>query len=80
MGSHRESADGRVREVKAGGRITRASLDRLIELFEAHTEFDVHIELAINTGPLLKTIDNEADALETIARMEHKFGGGGREK
>ena len=77
--SYRESADGRVRAVAAGGRMTRATLDRLLELFEAHTTFAVHIELAINTGPMVKTIDNEADALETIERMERKFAPAGSE-
>jgi hypothetical protein len=75
MGSpagRRNTVDGILDEVAMGGRIRRETLDRLIALLERKTDYHFHIELAVLVPPgaLLKTLDNERDALETIHRLE----------
>ena len=70
MGTQRGEADSVMHAVSHGGRITRPTLDRLLVLLKEKTEYDCHIAVEVCTGPMLKTIDNEADALETIRRLE----------
>ena len=72
MAGRRSSADGILDAVATGGKIRRETLDRLIVLLEQKTDYQFHIELAVLVPPggLLKTLDNEADALETISRLE----------
>lgn len=66
----RNNADGIIEAVAKGGRITVPTLLRLRDLLDAKTTYKHHIEVGIQTGALLKTIDNEDDALETIRRLE----------
>ena len=68
--TRRNTADGVLQAVALGGRITMPTLVRLLELLPAKTTYRHHIEIAIDTGALLKTLDNEEDALETIRRLE----------
>lgn len=68
--TRRSTADGVLEAVALGGRITMPTLVRLLELLSAKTAYRHHIEIAIDTGALLKTLDNEEDALETIRRLE----------
>ena len=56
--------------VAKGGRIRVATLRRLLELLPQKTEYLFWIALEVNTGAMLKTLDNEDDAQETIRRLE----------
>lgn len=56
--------------VAHGGRIRRETLDRLLTLLPQKTDFLHWIALEVRVAALLKTIDNEDDALETIRRLE----------
>jgi hypothetical protein len=66
----RNTADGIVEAVAQGGRIRLETLTTLLALLEEKTDYKFHIEVAVVTGALLKTIDNEEDALETIERLK----------
>lgn len=66
------SPDGILDAVAEKGRISLETAARLCELLTKKTTYDHHIEIAVVTGAVLKTIDNEEDALETIRRLEHK--------
>lgn len=70
----RNRADGILRAVASGGEIRLNTLKELLDLFEAKTDYHVHIEVAVlpSGGALLKTIDNERDAQETIRRLKAK--------
>jgi len=68
----RNDPDSVLEAVALGGRITRPTLDRLLELLASKTDYPHHIAIEVTVGALLKTIDNEADALETIRRLEKK--------
>ena len=70
----RGSADGILRAVDQGGAIQMDTLTELLELFQTKTDYHVHIEVAIlpSQSALLKTIDNERDAQETIRRLKAK--------
>ena len=68
--THRKSVEGIMIAVTAGGHIRRATLDRLLELIPKKTHHVHWIALEVHTGAMLKTIDNEEDALRTIALLE----------
>ena len=42
----------------------------MLELLPQKTEYLFWIALEVNTGAMLKTLDNEDDAQETIRRLE----------
>jgi hypothetical protein len=69
---HRNRADGVVETVRKRGAITRPTLDRLLELLATRTSYPHHVAVEVEVGALLKTVDNEEDALETIRRLEAK--------
>lgn len=66
----RSSADGIVEAVRERGAIQPVTLTRLLALLAERTLYRCHVEVAVDTGAMLKTIDNEVDALETIRRLE----------
>ena len=66
----RNEPDGILEEVAAGGRITIPTLTQLLAMLNERTNYPHHVEVAVIVGALLKTIDNEADALETIERLK----------
>jgi hypothetical protein len=72
--SPRGSASGILRAVEKGGAIQMDTLKELLDLFAAKTDYHVHVEVAIlpSKSALLKTIDNERDAQETIRRLKTK--------
>jgi hypothetical protein len=70
----RTGASSIVHAVEKGGPITRETLAELLELLEAKTDYHFHVEVAVlpTGGAILKTIDNERDAQETIRRLRLK--------
>ena len=66
----RRTADGVMEAVSMGGRIRIDTLFTLIDLLRDKTDHRFHIELVVETPTMLKTLDNEADALETIRRLK----------
>lgn len=66
----RNNADGILDAVYHGGSITMPTLVRLLELLSEKTDYVHHIAVEVQTKAMLKTIDNEDDALETISRLE----------
>jgi len=70
----RTGADSIVRAVEKGGVITQETLAELLELLATKTDYHFHVEVAIlpTGGAILKTIDNERDAKETIRRLRTK--------
>jgi hypothetical protein len=70
FGESRNSTRSVAKAVEMGGAITMPTLARLLELLVEKTNYPHHIEVAITTGGLVKTLDNERDALETIRRLE----------
>lgn len=58
--------------VAVGGHMKLSTLTRLLELLNTKTDYPHHIAVEITVGPLLKVLDNESDALETIRRLEKK--------
>ena len=70
MGTRRGEADEVRMAVWKGGKITRPTLDRLLVLLKQKTTHDCHIAVEVMTPTMMKTIDNEEDALETIRRLE----------
>lgn len=67
----RTGADSILRAVEKGGAIQMDTLAELLRLFAEKTDYHFHIEVAVQaTGSaILKTIDNERDAKETIRRL-----------
>jgi len=63
---------GQPRAVDKGGEITLATLARLLTLLAGRTDYPHHVEVSVTVGPIVKTIDNERDALETVRRLETK--------
>jgi ABC-type ATPase with predicted acetyltransferase domain len=63
-----------LRAVEKGGEIQLSTLTEMLELFRAKTDYHVHVEVAVlpSKSALLKTIDNERDAQETIRRLKAK--------
>ena len=70
----RHSADSVLRAVKKGGEIQHDTLAELLMLLCTKTDYHFHVTVEIlPTGSaLLKTIDNERDAKETIRRLKDK--------
>jgi len=70
----RTGASSILRAVEKGGAIQLNTLKELLILLEGKTDYHFHIEVAIlpSGSALLKTIDNERDALETIRRLKAK--------
>ena len=70
----RSGADSVLRAVEKGGAITLATLTELMDLLLKKTDYHFHIEVSIlpSKSALLKTIDNERDAKETIRRLKAK--------
>jgi hypothetical protein len=70
MGTRRSEAGEVAMAVFKGGRITRPTLDKLLALLAEKTDYPCHIAVEVLTPTMLKTVDNEEDALETIRRLE----------
>jgi len=70
----RRGADSILRAVDKGGEITPATLTELLDLLGTKTDYHFHVEVAVlpSGSALLKTIDNERDAKETIRRLRAK--------
>jgi hypothetical protein len=68
----RSSPEEVAHSVLTGGRITIPTLTRLLDLLKSKTEYPHHIAVEVLTPSMMKTIDNENDALETIRRLEAK--------
>ena len=71
---NRSGASSILRAVEKGGPITQETLTELLELLRTKTAYHFHVEVAVlpSGSALLKTIDNERDALETIRRLKAK--------
>ena len=70
----RTGADSVLRAVDKGGAITLETLTELLDLLRTKTDYHFHVEVAVlpRASALLKTIDNERDAKETIRRLKEK--------
>jgi len=68
----RNTADGILEAVGKGGPIQLSTAKELLKLLTEKTDHPAHIAIEINTGALLKTVDNEDDAQETIRRLRAK--------
>ena len=68
----RDSADGILRAVDAGGFIELGTLVELLRLLGTRTNYRFHVAVEVQTNAILKTIDNERDAKETIRRLKEK--------
>lgn len=62
----RNTADGILWAVDKGCPIQPETLEHLLVLLASKTTYQHHVEVAVLTGAVLKTIDNERDAQETI--------------
>lgn len=71
-GEFRSSTKSVAKAVEKGGWITTPTLSHLLTLLEEKTDYPYHIEVAITTGALVKTLDNERDALETVRLLRTK--------
>ena len=69
FGESRNSMRSVSKAVEKGGAITMPTLAHLLLLLEEKTDDPYHIEVAVTRGALVKTIDNERDALETVRRL-----------
>ena len=65
----RNSASGVIAKVHTGGRIKIGTAIEILALISTRTSYKAHLAIEVNTGPMLKTIDNEADAQETLSRL-----------
>lgn len=74
LDSTRDSANSIVRAVKKGGAIQMDTLAELLDLLRTKTDYAFHVAVeVVPTGSaLMKTIDNERDAKETIRRLKEK--------
>ncbi len=69
------SPDSILKRVEQKGRISLSTLLNLCEkLSDIGKKF--HIAVEVESGCLLKTIDNEQDAKQTIENIENKLKGG----
>ena len=67
----RDSGARILQAVERGGRIQLGTAERLLSLLaKKRPKYQAHLAIEIKTAALLKTIDNEADAQETIRRLE----------
>lgn len=69
---NRNHADGILEAVGKGGSIQMETLVELLALLKAKTKYHFHVAVEVRTGAMLKTIDNEEDAQETIRRLRAK--------
>ena len=71
---NRTGASSILRAVDKGGEITIETLHELLDLLRTKTDYHFHVEVAVvpSGSALLKTIDNERDAKETIRRLKLK--------
>ena len=69
--TRRDSADGIAEAVAVGGRIKLETLKTLIDLLEKKTDYPYHFAVEIQMGAMLKTLDNEADVLDAIERLQY---------
>lgn len=71
---NRSGASSILRAVDNGGAIQLETLTELLDLLHTKTDYHVHVEVAVlpSGGAILKTIDNERDAQETIRRLRAK--------
>jgi hypothetical protein len=71
---NRSGASSILRAVEKGGEIQLDTLTELLDLLRTKTDYLFHVEVAMLPGgsALLKTIDNERDAKETIRRLKAK--------
>ena len=71
---NRSGASSVLRAVENGGEITQETLTELLDLLRTKTDYHFHVEVAVlpSGSALLKTIDNERDAQETIRRLKAK--------
>lgn len=65
----RSTPDGISRAVRVGGLIQLGTLKRLLALLAEKTDYPHHISVEVTVGAVLKMIDNESDAQETIRRL-----------
>jgi hypothetical protein len=74
FGKLRSAPESIFKAVEKGGAIQSATLAELLELLATKTDYHFHVAVEIvQTGSaLLKTIDNERDAKETIRRLKEK--------
>ncbi len=70
MGHPRASADAIVKAVSRRGSIKEETAKRLLALIAEKTDHEVHLCVEVVTKTMVKTIDNEEDAQETIRRLE----------
>lgn len=70
----RTGASSILRAVDKGGDLQMDTLVELLDLLRTKTDYRFHVEVAIlpSKSALLKTIDNERDAKETIRRLREK--------
>lgn len=71
----RNGPSGIIAKVEKSGRIKLETATRILELIAEMGKLRVftwraHLAIEVNTGPMLKTIDNEEDAQETVRRLE----------
>lgn len=69
MRARRHEADAIVKAVELGGRIQPGTLIELLNLIATKTVYEAHIAVEVVTPTMVKTIDNEDDAQETIKRL-----------
>jgi hypothetical protein len=70
----RSGASSILRAVEKGGSIQPNTLKELLELLGTKTTYHFHVEVAIlpTDSAIMRTIDNERDAKETIRRLKEK--------
>lgn len=70
----RTRADSVMRAVEKGGAIQLDTLRELLELLGSKTDYHFHVavEIASPRSAIMKTLDNERDAQETIRRLKEK--------
>lgn len=73
-GEHRNKPEGIAEAVAKGGRIKLETAAEVLRLVAEKTEYVAWIAIEVQTPMLLKTIDNEDDALETIRRLKEAPG------
>lgn len=66
---NRSKPDGILEAVVKGGHIEIDTLRELCSLLKERTDYAFHVAVEVKVGALLKTIDNEEDAQETIRRL-----------
>jgi hypothetical protein len=69
FGQPRTTAASIEKAVEKGGTIQLDTLKELLELLAAKTDYPFHVAVEVTTNAILKTIDNERDAQETIRRL-----------